>query len=289
MNRSSSAPPFSRHDVDPYFDVTTTQDSSFELNMSPRDMSQYQIVREILNTPSGRVMVLAGEQILKLRPIYVDVAIVVRNMRHAATVINVPRVYDYGYSGNCSFILMAYIYPAANLGVLLKDHGEWPLRYVEPQVHMIVRKLAAVGLSHNDLYPRNIMVGRDWEILAVVDWDESGPLDLSREYLRRVCWDFDTHHWDYIFRIYDDAFASLDLVPDDNDHIRAPLIRFPPGRIIGPLADEYEFGVICGRESALREYQSRGESITNEEQGTTPGPVQYPVRSSETKYHGHIY
>jgi hypothetical protein len=285
MNRSSSAPPFSRHDVDPYFDVMTTQDSHFELNMSPRDMSMHQVVREIINTPSGRVLLLAGEQILKLRPIYMDVAVVVRNMRRAATVINVPRVYDYGYSGNCSFILMAYIYPAANLAVMLKDHGEWPLRYVEPQVHMIVRKLAAIGLSHNDLYPRNIMVGRNWEILAVVDWDESGPLNLSREYSRRVCWDFDTHHWDYIFRIYGDAFASLDLVPDENDHVHAPLIRFPPGRIIGPLADDHEFVVVCGRESALREYQSRGGIVTDEEEGAIPGLIQYPVRSLRTKQH----
>jgi hypothetical protein len=273
--------------VHKYFDMVTTQD---ELNLSPHDMSRYEVLRDVINTPSGRVMLLAGEQVLKLRPVNVDVAIIVRNMRRAATVINVPRVYDYGYSGNCAFILMAYIYPAANLGVMVKEHGEWPIQYVEPQVHTIVRKLAGVGLSHNDLYPRNIMVGRNWEILAVVDWDESGPLDLSREYSRRVCWELDTHHWDYIFRIYDDAFASLDLVRNQNNHLRPPLIRFPPGRIIGPLADDHDLDAMSGRESALREYQNRMERVTEEEaeDEKMTAIIEYSVRSFEINQRGFI-
>lgn len=165
-------------------------------------MSAYRVVREILNASSGRVMVLEGGQILKLRPMYVDVAVIVRNMRRTTTVINVPKVYDYGWSGNCVFIrvLMAHIYPAACLSVVMKGREEWVFRYLEPQVDMIVRKLAEIGLSQNDLYPRNIMVGRDWGIVAVLDWDESGPLHLSREYSKRVCWEADTHHWDHIFR-----------------------------------------------------------------------------------------
>ena len=148
MFRPPSAPPFSRHDVDPNFDITTFQDRSFELNMSPRDMSAYRVVREILNAPSGHVMVLEGGQILKLRPMYVDVAVIVRNMRRAATVINVPKVYDYGWSGNCVFILMAHIYPAACLSAVMKGREEWVFRYLEPQVDMIVRKLAEIGLSY---------------------------------------------------------------------------------------------------------------------------------------------
>jgi RIO-like serine/threonine protein kinase len=141
-------------------------------------------------------MVLEGEKILKLQPMYVDVAVIVRNMRHAATVVNVPRVYDYGYSGNCAFILMAYIFPAASLHRVLRGNEEWVFKYLEPQVDMIVRKLAGIGLSHNDFYPRNIMVGEDWDIVAIIDWDESGPLHSSREYLRRVRWGEDTHDWD---------------------------------------------------------------------------------------------
>ena len=279
MIRPPSAPPFSRHDVDKHFDITTYQDKSFELNMSPRDMSVYRVVREIYSAPSGRVMVLEGGKILKLRPMYVDVVVIVRNMRRAATVINVPKVYDYGYSGNCTFILMAHIYPAACLKVVMKGHEGWVFKYLEPQVEMIVRKLAGIGLSHNDLYPRNIMVGRDWDIVAVLDWDESGPLHLSREYSKRVCWNEDTHHWDHIFRAYDDPFASLDLVHDQNIYLHAPLIRSPPGRVIGPLTDELDFDATCGRESALKESQNRGGSEIDE----GGGMIQYPVRFYDTE------
>jgi len=130
MIRPPSAPPFSRHDVDKHFDITTYQDKSFELNMSPRDMSAYRVEREIYSAPSGRVMVLEGGKILKLRPMYVDVVVIVRNMRRAATVINVPKVYDYGYSGNCAFILMADIYPAACLKVVMKGHEGWVFKYL---------------------------------------------------------------------------------------------------------------------------------------------------------------
>jgi hypothetical protein len=104
------------------------------------------------------------------------------------------------------------------------------------------------------------MVGRDWGIVAVLDWDESGPLHLSREYSKRVCWEADTHHWDHIFRAYGDPFASLDLVDDESIFSHAPLMRSPPGRVIGPLTDELDFDATCGRESALRESQSQAEN-----------------------------
>jgi hypothetical protein len=101
-----------------------------------------------------------------------------------------------------------------------------------------VAKLASIGISHNDLYPRNIIVGLGWEVLSVLDWDEAGPLITSREYSRRVCWDFDTHHWDYIFLAHSpDRFDFLDLRLGDNRHVQPPLVRFPPGRVIGPLIE----------------------------------------------------
>ena len=55
--------------------------------------------------------------------------------------------------------------------------------HVLQQIQNIVRKLAmaSIGLSHNDLYPRNVVVNNKWEILAVVYWDVAGPLDVSQE------------------------------------------------------------------------------------------------------------
>jgi len=125
-----SAPPFSHHNVDKHFDITTYQDKSFEFNTSPCNMSAYHVEREIYSTPSGCVMVLEGRKILKLQPMYVDVIVIMRNMRCAATIINVPKVYDCGYSGNCAFILMAHIYPAACLKVVMKGHEGWVFKYL---------------------------------------------------------------------------------------------------------------------------------------------------------------
>jgi tRNA A-37 threonylcarbamoyl transferase component Bud32 len=100
--------------------------------------------------------------VLKLRPKFVDIVVIVRNMRLASTVIKVPQVYNYGWSGNCTFILMEY--PGANLQVMFKEYGEAALRAVESRLCTIVAKLASIGpgLSHNDLYPRNVIVGQKW-------------------------------------------------------------------------------------------------------------------------------
>jgi hypothetical protein len=122
---------------------------------------------------------------------------------------------------------------------MFKTYGELALRAVESQLCAIVAKLASIGLSHNDLYPRNVIVGRKWEILAILDWDESGSLITSREYSRRVCWEFDTHDWDYIFRPYcPDSFDFLDLQLNDNLHVQPPLVWFPPGHVVGPLTED---------------------------------------------------
>jgi serine/threonine protein kinase len=69
------------------------------------------------------------------------------------------------------------------------------------QIQNIVRKLASIGISHNDLYPRNIVVNKEWEILAVVDWDVAGPLYVSQEYIRRKHFNLEPycHDWDFLF------------------------------------------------------------------------------------------
>ena len=59
---------------------------------------------------------------------------------------------------------------------------------------------------------------------------------------------------------------SVLILCDQNHHLRAPPIHFLPGRIIGPLADDHDLDTVCERESAFREYQSRVESVTEEEE-----------------------
>jgi hypothetical protein len=75
---------------------------------------------------------------------------------------------------------------------------------------------------------------------VIVDWDESGSLITSREYARRVLWEFDTHcDWDHIFRPYcPDSYDCLDLQLSDNVYVQPPLVVFPPGRVVGPLAED---------------------------------------------------
>ena len=96
--------------------------------------------------------------------------------------MRVPRVYCYGYSGNCGFIMMEFI-GGYNLDYWISplDESVSADPHVLQQIQSIVRKLANIGLSHNDLYPRNVVVNKKWDILAVVYWDVAGPLDVSQE------------------------------------------------------------------------------------------------------------
>lgn len=231
--RCLSAPPLCISDVGTSFDIVGKD----ELVLSPKDMFNFHPLKTLMNTPSCKVTVLQDGLVLKLRPILVDAELIARNMILAAAVIKVPKVYRYGYSGNCSFILMEYIH-AADLQALMSIFGIAALHKVEKEIRTIIRKLAMIGISHNDLYPRNVLVGLDWKVAAVVDWDESGPLIGSKEYARRVCWDHDIHDWDYIFLGNSiDSFDHLDLRPSPSLYNIPPLIRYPPGRTIGPLVD----------------------------------------------------
>ncbi|KIK66877.1 hypothetical protein GYMLUDRAFT_913885 [Collybiopsis luxurians FD-317 M1] len=51
----------------------------------------------------------------------------------------------------------------------------------------IVREIASLGLSHNDLVPRNMLVDiATANITSIVDWDSCTPLHTGGEYARRV-------------------------------------------------------------------------------------------------------
>jgi hypothetical protein len=136
--------------------------------VSPYDVATHQVVQEILNAPSGRVMILEGDRVLKLRPIFVE-----SGRRYRGTKYEACRYGDQRSLSVRSRLLrklclhhnwLAYTL-LQTLAVMLKGHGEYHLRHVEPQIHLIVRKLVEIGLS---LYSRNI-VGRHWEILGVLD------------------------------------------------------------------------------------------------------------------------
>jgi hypothetical protein len=71
-------------------------------------------------------------------------------------------------------------------------------------------------------------------------------------------------------------------VYDKNLHAQAPLVRSPPGRIIGPLTDDLDFDATLGRESALTEYRNRTGNVLDEKAEAMAEFIQYPVRSFGT-------
>jgi len=68
-------------------------------------------------------------------------------------------------------------------------------------------------MSHNDLYPRNIIVGKDMTILAILDWEFSGFCPYYYEYKRRnVIKDYVEVDWDYMFKDYQHIPHEIDAI-----------------------------------------------------------------------------
>ncbi|TDL17066.1 hypothetical protein BD410DRAFT_807583 [Rickenella mellea] len=102
-------------------------------------------------------------------------------------------------------------------------------------VKRIVADIASVGLSHNNLYPWNVMVGPFWAVKSVIDWDDCTDITVAREYWRRAMLD-ECHDWDCFFLEFRDSLGEI-LHPNEDPHKLArkrPLIRYPLGRSIGP-------------------------------------------------------
>jgi hypothetical protein len=235
--RSKSAPPFTLKEVGPFFYLRANESS--DLFMDPVDLAKFASVTTLLRTHARALLLVDKTKILKLYPLLVDVSIIVANMNLARTKVPVPEVYDHGYSGNCAYILMERVMETidAQHYINLMKCGV-PLR-IGRRVQDIVADLASLGLSHNDLYPRNIMVDRLWNVKSIVDWDNCTSIHFTGEYARRVtAGEDERHEWDYIFLQHaGDRFAEilLSVSTDARDIFhRPPLARFPLGRSIGP-------------------------------------------------------
>jgi serine/threonine protein kinase len=164
-----------------------------------------------------RLLVLDRRTSLKMFSPLVDIDTIVKHMRLASSVVPVPEVYNHGRSGNCSFVLMQFV-QGHLLSNLIRQHGQLVEHVVQPQIIGIVQRLVSVGISHNDLEDRNMLVDDDWNIIAIIDWDLSAPSLLSADYCRRVSaypWGCHVTGWNHtLLRDLPSAYgASLDANP----------------------------------------------------------------------------
>ncbi|EMD40877.1 hypothetical protein CERSUDRAFT_121512 [Gelatoporia subvermispora B] len=243
ISRCRSTPPTSRREFGPIPDDRV--DFRTKLHVDPALLAPFSKVATLRVTASTVVIALDDQYILKLLVPGHDVYETVAIMSLASTVVPVPRVYQCGYSGNCAFILMEYV-DGYSLNDFIKFKGENTSRLPSllRVVDDMVRELACLDISHNDLYPRNIVVDEDLNILALVDWDLAGPWHSSQEYLRRArlgiltpagYLNFEpwTHDWDFIFRKYCPdsmewitSWADLPLPPRCSRRRQEPWTQF---------------------------------------------------------------
>ncbi|KAG7087243.1 hypothetical protein E1B28_013224 [Marasmius oreades] len=182
--RRMSAPPLNFHDLremdGKHF--WTRQKETEKLFLDPKDMAEYSSFVRLWPT-----ILFSDDKALKMYSYLVDVTQIVATMDLARTKVPVPRVYKYGYSGNCGYILMERIRGYA-LDNFLR-HYKCPIPHkITVEIKRIVEDLASLGLCHNDVKPRNIVVSSSWDVLTIVDWDHCMPLIHAGEYTRRVMW-----------------------------------------------------------------------------------------------------
>ncbi|KAG7087230.1 hypothetical protein E1B28_013211 [Marasmius oreades] len=173
-----------------------------DLFLDPKDMAEYSSFDRLYPT-----VLFSNDKALKLYSYLVDVSQIVATMDLARTKVPVPRVHKHGYSGNCGYILMERIrgYPLSRF----LRHYKCPMPHkVTFAIKRIVEDLASLGLCHNDVKPRNIVVSSSWDVLTIVDWDHCMPLIHAGEYTRRVVW-AEKHDPFCITDIWDAFFLSV--------------------------------------------------------------------------------
>lgn len=219
--RSRSAPPLSIHDVGMLFSQRSSQPP---LAISQDLATRYPDLFPLCET-HARAVYFTRNRILKLYSYLVDVSIIVANMKQASTKVPVPKVYEHGFSGNCAFIVMEAIY-GWRLDVWMKNEGidTVPARITE-HIQQILYDLANLGLSHNDLNSRNILVSDSGDLLSIIDWDECSPLKIG-EYRRGLLED-NVEPWTSQYLNTVDRMGQMLLVDPNRTSVRADF-RCPP-------------------------------------------------------------
>jgi hypothetical protein len=232
--RSNSAPPICLNEAGHLYFLRENEPS--DLFMDCAYLHKFSSVTTIVKTHARAVMTVDDNKILKLYPCLVDVSVIVTNMNLARAKIPVPRVHDYGYSGNCAYILMERVMDTMT-GQEYIDFMKCSVpRRLSCRVKEIVADLASVGLSHNDLYPRNLMVDRFWEIKSVIDWDDCTKIELEGEYARRVLSMREMHDWNHFFLKYSlDRSGEILLSDSGGIYCRPPFSRYPLSRKVSPV------------------------------------------------------
>ncbi|KAJ3982992.1 hypothetical protein F5890DRAFT_269580 [Lentinula detonsa] len=183
--RSRSAPPFSAHDVGAGWELREDGIEIEDLQMDPADLAEFSSVG-LFRDLHPRMYWVDRDKVLKLFSYLIDVSVIVANMDLAGTRIPVPRVLRYGYSGNCSYILMEKI-PHRNLAFAML---QWGVKFMPWQLtrtmDYIVFQLANLDLSHNDLVPRNVLVDDNGLISAIIDWDTCTSHHEGGQYARKI-------------------------------------------------------------------------------------------------------
>ncbi|KZO97192.1 hypothetical protein CALVIDRAFT_96859 [Calocera viscosa TUFC12733] len=146
-----------------------------------------------------RVYKLNDYYVLTLTKPELDIDKVVRNQRLAASVIPAPWVYSHGRRLDYTYMVTDYV-PGRPLQRYVDKNADLDLSIFLPQIETIVDRLASVNLAHGDLYPRNVMVDKNLNVVGIIDWDTCDTLENSYEYQRRATSVFNEHDWDSAFR-----------------------------------------------------------------------------------------
>ncbi|KAF5389082.1 hypothetical protein D9757_004959 [Collybiopsis confluens] len=185
--RSRSAPPFTPRDFDKGWAYRDDGIENGKLCMDPADLAEFSSVEDFRPFHPRAMYWVDENKILKVFSYLIDVSVMVANMDLARTKLPVPRILRYGQSGNCSYILMERV-PCPNFPTAML---QWKVDHLPPGVvgvvDWIVRELASLGLSHNDIVPRNLLVDMSaGKITSIVDWDCCAPIYFGGEYARAI-------------------------------------------------------------------------------------------------------
>lgn len=220
--RCSSVPPWSSREIGSRLDLRIGRAAKC-FYVDSNLLGKYRSIRTINVSANHCVVLLDEVHILKMMNLAIDVESVVILMRIAEKVVPVPRVLDYGRSGNCGYILMECI-RGYKLSELVAFHGPLAAARMETQIDVVVSRLSRVGICHNGLYPRNVIVDDRWDIVSIFAWDQAEFRCFDGYQRRLYTWFYhssaahpvkgimDIPFWNHIFLKHSHVpFGSMDL------------------------------------------------------------------------------